>query len=151
MLGELNFFLGLQVKQSDEEIFISQSKYAKNLVKRFGLETAKPAKIPMGTTIKLSNDENVTQVDPTLYRSKIGNLLYLTASRPDISYSVGVSARFQGNPMESNMTAVKRIILYVKNTLEFGIWYSKETDSNLVCYSDTDWAGNTDDRKSTSG
>ena len=161
MVGKLNFFLGLQVKQSDEGIFILQSKYARNLVKRFGLDASKPAKTPMGTTVKLSKDENGKKVDPTLYRSMIGSLLYLTASRPDISYSVGVCpdisysvgvcARFQGNPMESHVTAVKRIIRYINNTLDLGIWYSKETNYNHVCYSDADWAGNTDDHKSTSG
>ena len=151
MVGELTFFLGLQVKQASEGTFISQSKYAKNLVKKFGLESAKPTRTPMGTTVKLTKDEGGVKVDPTLYRSMIGSLLYLTASRPDISYSVGVCARYQGNPMESHVTAVKRIIRYVNSTLEYGIWYSKDTKANLVGFSDADWAGNADDRKSTSG
>ncbi|XP_062094017.1 secreted RxLR effector protein 161-like [Humulus lupulus] len=91
------------------------------------------------------------KVDPTLYRSMIGSLLYLTASHPDICYSVGVCARYQGNPMESHISAVKRIIRYVNSTVDFGIWFSKDTNSNLVCFSDADWAGNADDRKSNSG
>ncbi|XP_030942249.1 uncharacterized protein LOC115967312 [Quercus lobata] len=90
-------------------------------------------------------------VDPSLYRSMIGSLLYLTASRPDISYSIGVCARYQANPKESHMTALKRIIKYVKTTAEFGVWYSKDTSDVLARYSDADWAGNADDRKSTSG
>ena len=89
-------------------------------------------------------------VDPSLYKSMIGSLLYLTANRPDISYSVGVCARYQANSKESHMTALKRIIKYVKTTVEFGVWYSKDTSDVLAGYSDTDWAGNADDRKSTS-
>ena len=81
----------------------------------------------------------------------IGSLLYLTASRPDISYSVGVCARDQANPKESHMTALKRIIKYVKTTAEFGMWYSKDTIDVLAGYSDANWAGNANDRKSTSG
>ena len=81
----------------------------------------------------------------------IGSLLYLIASRPDISYSVGVCARYQANPIESHMTALKRIIKYVKNTAEFGVWYSKDTSDVITGYSDADWAGNADDRKRTSG
>ena len=81
----------------------------------------------------------------------IGSLLYLTVSRPDISYSVGVCARYQANPKESHMTALKRIIKYVKITAEFGVWYNKDTSDVLAGYSDADWAGNSDDRKSNSG
>ena len=98
MVGKLNFFVGLQVKQSKSGIFISQSKYAKNLVKRFGLQKAKHFKTPMSTTVKLSKDENRVSVNPTLYKSMIDNLLYLTTSHPDICYSVGMCARYQSNP-----------------------------------------------------
>ena len=80
----------------------------------------------------------------------IGSLLYLIASKPDISYSVGVCARYQANPKESHMIALKRIIKYVKTTTDFGVWYSKDTNDVLAGYSDADWAGNADDRKSTS-
>ena len=151
MVGELNYFLGLQVKQSNDGIFISQSKYAKNLVKKFGMDSAKHLKTPMGTNEKLSKDDNGVPVDPTLYRSMIGSLLYLTASRPDIAFSVGVCARYQANPKESHVGAVKRIIRYVNGTADYGIWFSKDTNSSLAGYSDADWAGNADDRKSTSG
>ena len=151
MVGELNFFLGLQVKQTESGIFISQSKYAKNLVQRFGLEKAKHFKTPMSTTLKLTKDENGVSVDPTLYRSMIGSLLYLTASRPDICYSVGVCARYQSDPKESHITAIKRIIRYISGTLDYGIWYLKDTDISLVGFSDVDWTNNANNRKSTSG
>ncbi|XP_039122097.1 secreted RxLR effector protein 161-like [Dioscorea cayenensis subsp. rotundata] len=105
----------------------------------------------MSMNQKLTKDKHGKDVGPSLYRSLIGSLLYLTASRPDISFSVGVCARYQATPKESHLKAVKRIIRYVHGTAEYGIWYSKESNSHLAGYSDTDWAGNIDDRKSTSG
>ncbi|KAK6128108.1 hypothetical protein DH2020_038139 [Rehmannia glutinosa] len=151
MVGELNYFLGLQVKQFDKGIFITQNKYAKNLVKRFGLDNKKHMKTPMGTNDKLSKDENGTPIDPTLYRSMIGSLLYLTASRPNISYSVCVCARYQSCPKESHLKVVKRIIRYINGTTKLGILYSSDINTNLAGFSDVDWAGDVDDRKSTTG
>jgi hypothetical protein len=149
MIGELNYFIGLQVKQTTEGIFISQSKYAKDLVKRFGFDGKSHARTPMSTSVKINSDLAGKPVDPSLYRSMIGSLLYLTASRPDITFSVGVCARFQANPKESHLTAVKRIIRYVNDTLLFSIWYSRETNLVVAGYSDADWARNADDRNST--
>jgi len=151
MIGELNYFLGLQVKQTAKNIFISQSMYAKDLVKRFGLDGKSHARTPMSTSVKISSDLAGKSVDPSLYRSMIGSLLYLTANRPDISFSVGVCARFQENPKESHLTAVKRIIRYVNDTLLYDIWCSRETNLVVAGYSDANWAGNANDRKSTSG
>ena len=151
MVGDLNYFLGLQIKQCKDGIFFCQSKYAKNLVKRFGLDNAKHMKTPMGSTQKLCKDSVGTNVDPTLYRSMIGSLLYLTSSRPDIMFSVCLCARYQADPKESHMNSVKRIIRYVAGTCDYGIWYSKDTNCSLIGYSDADWAGDSDDRKSTSG
>ena len=151
MIGELTHFLGLQIRQQDSGIFLSQSKYAKNLVKKFGLESASSVRTPMSPNVKLTVDLLGKSVDSFLYRSMIGSLLYLTASRPDISYSLGVCPRYQANPKESYMTALKRIIKYVKTTTEFSVWYNKDTNDVLAGYSDVDWAGNADDRKSTSG
>ena len=102
MIGELNYFLGLQIRQNDSGIFISQSKYANNLVKKFGLEFASSIKTPMSLNVKLTVDLLGKSMDPTLYRSLIGSLLYLTASRPDISYNVGVCACYQANLKESH-------------------------------------------------
>ena len=101
MIGELTHFLGLQIRQQDLGIFLSQSKYAKNLVKKFGLESASSVRIPMSPNVKLTVDLLGKSVDHSLYRSMIGSLLYLTASRPDISYSVRVCARYQANSKES--------------------------------------------------
>jgi spore germination protein GerM len=121
------------------------------MVKWFVLDGKSHARTPMSTNLKISANLTSKQVDPTLYRSMIGNLLYLTASRPDIAFSVRVCARFQANPKESHLTAVKRIIRYVNATVNYGIYFSRETNLVLAGYSDADWAGNVDDRKSTSG
>ena len=150
MVGELNYFLGLQVKQWKDGIFISQEKYAENLVKRFGLDSKKHASTLMSSSVKLSSDLASVEVDPTLYKSMIGSLLYLTASRPDIAFSVGVCAHFQAAPKESHLTTIKRIIRYVNGTSNSGIWYSRDSNDCLAGYSDADWAGGVDDRKSTS-
>ena len=151
MVGELTFFLGLQVKQQKEGIFVLQEKYARNIVKKFGLDSKKHASTPMSSSTKLNVDSSGVEVSPTLYRSIIRSLLYLTASRPDIAFSVGVCARYQANPKESHLTAVKRIIRYINGTSDYGLWYSKDSNACLVGYSGADWAGSVDDRKSTSG
>ena len=104
----------------------------------------------MSPNVKLTVDLLGKSVDPSLYRSKIGSLLYLMVSRLDISYNVEVCARYQANPKESHITAVNRIIKYVKSTSSFGVWYDKDTNDVLAGYSDTDWVGNADDYKSTS-
>ena len=120
-------------------------------MKKFGLEFATSVRTPMSPNVKLTIDLLGKSVDPSLYRSIIGSLLYLTANRLHISYSVGVCARYQANPKKSHMTALKRIIKYVKTTVEFGVWYSKDTSDVLAGYSDADWAWNANDRKSISG
>ncbi|CAM8914091.1 unnamed protein product [Rhodiola kirilowii] len=129
MVGEMSYFLGLQVKQMVDGIFISQSKYARNLIKKFDLEKASHKKTPAATYVKITKDEAGTCVDQTLYRSMIGSLLYLTASRPDIAYDVGVCARYQANPKEIHLLIVKRIIKYICGTADYGIWYTKDTSS----------------------
>ncbi|XP_065627105.1 uncharacterized mitochondrial protein AtMg00810-like [Quercus suber] len=151
MIGELNHFHGLQICLQELGIFISQSKYAKNLVKRFGLESASFVKTPMSPNVKLIVDLLRKSVDWFLYKSMIGSLLYLTTSRLDISYSVGVCAKYQANFRESHMIALKRIIKYIKTTVDFGVWYSKDTNDVLARYFDANWARNVDDRKSTLG
>ena len=149
MVGELTYFLGLQVKQTNSGIYINQAKYARNLVKRFGLDKAAHARTPMAANAKLTYDPSGESVDVTLYRSMIGCLLYLTASRPDIAFSVGLRFRFQSNPKVSHLNAVKLIIKYVGGTCDYGLFYSKESNLSLAGFSDFDWAGNVDDRNST--
>ncbi|GJR74995.1 retrovirus-related pol polyprotein from transposon TNT 1-94 [Tanacetum coccineum] len=151
MMGELNFFLGLQIKQLEDGIFFNQSKYIKEMLKKFGLEDSKPMKTPMSTETKLTKDEEGESVDNTKYRGMIGSLLYLTASRPDIMFSVCLCARFQEDPKTSHLEAVKRIFRYIKGTTHLGLWYPKGSDIETVVYADSDHAGDYVDRKSTSG
>ena len=121
------------------------------ILKKFGLESVSSIRTPMSSNVKLTVDLLGKSVDPSLYRSMVGSISYLTVSRLDISYSVGVCARYQANPKESHMNVLKKIIKYVKTTVEFGVWYSKDTNDVLAGYSDADRARNANDRKCTSG
>ncbi|KAJ9561348.1 hypothetical protein OSB04_006508 [Centaurea solstitialis] len=151
MMGELTFFLGLQIKQSEKGIFINQGKYVHEMLKKFDLTSCTPMKTPMAPPLSLDKDSKGKPVDVTLYRGMIGSLLYLTASRPDIMYSTCLCARYQAEPKESHLTAVKRIFRYLKGTPNMGLWYSKDSGFDLTAYSDSDFAGCKIDRKSTTG
>ncbi|KAK2989895.1 hypothetical protein RJ640_019478 [Escallonia rubra] len=153
MMGELTFFLGLQIKQSKDGIFINQAKYTKKLLKRFDMETSNGFDTPMSSSLKLDKDQKDKDVDIKRYRGMIGSLLYLTASRPDIMFSVCLCARFQACPKESHLIAVKRILRYLKGTHDLGLWFPRNTSFfDLIGYSDADYAGGCKtERKSTSG
>jgi hypothetical protein len=151
MIGELTFFLGFQINQMREGIFISQENYTKDLLKRFKMDECKPIKTPMPSNGHLNLDEGGKSVDQTLYRSMIGSLLYLIVSRPDIMFSVCMCARFQASPKESHLVAIKRILRYLKHTPSIGLWYPKGARFQLVGYSDLDYAGCKINRKSISG
>ena len=151
MMGELNYFLGLQVKQVESGIFISQTKYVHDLLKKFDLVDCSPAKTPMPTATKLELNTKEKRVDISRYRGMVGSLLYLTASRPDIMFATCLCARFQADPRESHLIAIKRIFRYLKGTPNLGIWYPRESGFELIGYSDADFAGCKIDRKSTTG
>ncbi|GAA0148492.1 hypothetical protein LIER_36732 [Lithospermum erythrorhizon] len=123
MVEKLENFLGIQISQMEHNIFISQSKYAKNIVKKFGLESANSKRTPLETHVKITRDEDGKEVDINNYKNMIGSLLYLTASRPDIAHSVGVCARYQAASKESHLNLVKTIIKYVQGTLLFSIYF----------------------------
>ncbi|KAJ9535714.1 hypothetical protein OSB04_un001132 [Centaurea solstitialis] len=150
-MGELTFFLGLQVKQKPEGIFINQSKYVTSMLQKFGMNDAKPASTPMETHKHLTADVEGEDVDVHHYRSMIGSLMYLTASRPDIMFAVCVCARYQVRPKESHLHAVKRIFKYLKGQPRLGLWYPNDSSFDLVAYTDSDYGGANMDRKSTSG
>ncbi|GJX06329.1 putative ribonuclease H-like domain-containing protein [Tanacetum coccineum] len=150
-MGELTFFLGLQVKQNKEGIFISQDKYVAEILKKFDLVSVKTAITPMETKVALTKDEEAVDVDVHLYRSMIGSLMYLTASRPDIMFAVCVCSRFQVTPKTSHLNAVKRIFKYLKGKPNLGLWYPRESPFDLEAFSDSDYGGSNLDRKSTTG
>ncbi|GJV68911.1 putative ribonuclease H-like domain-containing protein [Tanacetum coccineum] len=150
-MGELTFFLGLQVKQKEEGIFISQDKYVAEILKKFDFVSVKTASTPIETQKPLVKDEEASDVDVHLYRSMIGSLMYLTASRPDIMFAVCACSRFQVTPKTSHLSAVKRIFRYLKGKPKLGLWYPRVSSFDLEAYSDSDYAGANLDRKSTTG
>ncbi|GKC41548.1 retrovirus-related pol polyprotein from transposon TNT 1-94 [Tanacetum coccineum] len=151
MIGEMKFFLGLQVNQFSNGIFINQSKYILDILKRFGMENCDMVPTPMVEKAKLKLDLVGKPVDHTDYHSMIGSLMYLTLSRPDIMFATCMCARYQANPHEHHVSAVKRIFRYLKGTIILGLWHLKDSSFDLTGYSDADHAGCHLDRKSTSG
>ncbi|GJW78179.1 putative ribonuclease H-like domain-containing protein, partial [Tanacetum coccineum] len=150
-MGELIFFLGLQIKKKKDGIFISQDKYVTEILKKFGFTDVKTASTPMETQKHLLKDEDGEEVDVHLYRSMIGSLMYLTSSRPDIMFAVYACRRYQVNPKVSHLHAVKIIFRYFKGQPKLGLCYLKDSPFDLVAYTDSDYAGASLDRKSTTG
>ncbi|GKA92564.1 putative ribonuclease H-like domain-containing protein [Tanacetum coccineum] len=150
-IGELTFFLGLQVKQKKDGIFISQDKYVDEIVRKFRFTEVKTASIPMETQKHLLKDEDGEEVDVYTYRSMIGSLMHLTSSRPDIMFVVCAYARYQVNPKISHLHAVKNIFRYLKGQPKLGLWYLKDSPFYLVAYTNSDYVGASLDRKSTTG
>lgn len=149
-LGQMKYFLGIQVKQSPGRIFLSQEKYIDDLLEKFSMNQCKPVSTPMGPNEKFQVNDDAEKVDATLYRKLIGSLIYLN-TRPDITQSVSLLSRFMNEPSKNHFTAAKRILRYLKGTKNQGIEFKKENNFNLVGYTDSDWAGSLVDRKSTLG
>ncbi|GJX88934.1 putative ribonuclease H-like domain-containing protein [Tanacetum coccineum] len=150
-MGELTFFLGLQVKQQPDGIFISQDKYVADILKKFDFWSIRTATTPIESNKPLVKDEDGEDVDVHVYRSMIGSLMYLTASRPDIMFVVCACARFQVTPKASHLNAVKRIFRYLKHQPKLGLWYPRDSPFELEAFSDSDYGGASLDRKSTTG
>jgi hypothetical protein len=151
MMGELQFFLGLQIKQSKEGTFVHQAKYTKDIVRKFKMEDSKAMTTPMSTITALDSDEKGEHVDQKEYQSMIGSLLYLTATRLDIQFSVCLCTRFQASLRTSHRQAVKRIFRYLRHTPDIGLSYSASSSLALHGFCDADFAGCRLDMKSTSG
>eukprot|EP00253_Pinus_taeda_P018932 PITA_18932 len=150
-MGFLRYFLRIEVDQNEKGIFISQARYVNQVLSRFNMQECKATITPTVMGLKLSREDSSKDFDPSLYKSIVGSLMYLTATRPDIMYAVSLISRFMERPKEAHWQAVKRILRYVKGTKMFGILYNVSEHSHLVGYTDSDWAGSVDDRKSTSG
>ncbi|GKD05600.1 uncharacterized mitochondrial protein-like protein [Tanacetum coccineum] len=150
-MGELAFFIGLQVQQKNDGIFISQDKYMADILKKFDFVTVKRTSTPMDPNKALVKDEEAENVDVHLYRSMVGSLMYLIASWPDITFVVCVCAMFQVTPKVSHLHAVKRIFRYLKGQSKLGLWYLRDSPFDLEAFSNSDYAGASLDRKSTTG
>lgn len=151
-MGRLSYYLGIEVKQGDGYIELKQTGYARKILERNGMIDCNPTKYPMDPKEQLDKDEKGKLVDGTQYRSMVGCLRYLVHTRPDLAYAVGIVSRYMENPTVTHQNAVKRIMRYVKGTLEFGLVYSQKGGNNILSgYSDSNLAGDLDDRKSTGG
>ncbi|GJX20514.1 retrovirus-related pol polyprotein from transposon TNT 1-94 [Tanacetum coccineum] len=151
MMGQMSFFLGLQVSQNPGGIFINQSKFALEILKKFGMDSCDPVDTPMVDRLKLDEDPLGIPVDQTRFRSMVGSLMYLTASRPDLVFVVCMCARYQALPTKKHLEALKRVFRYLRGTINWGLWYPKDTAMALTAYADADHAGCQDTRRSTSG
>ena len=140
MIGELSYFLGLQLKQLNNGSFVSQGKYIKDMIKKFGMIDSKVISTPMGTNGNLDSDASGNMVDQKLYRSMIRSLLYVTTSSPNVMFSVCMCERFQASLRESHLKATKRILRYLKYTQNVGLGYPKGAKFELVGYLDSDYA-----------
>ncbi|KAG8480419.1 hypothetical protein CXB51_025096 [Gossypium anomalum] len=149
-LGTMTYFLGMEVNQFDRGIFISQQAFALKILDKFGMQNCKPVSTPMAQSEKLSSIGDYEKVDEREYRSLVGCLLYLTATRPDLMHAVSLLARFMHCSNVVHFKAAKRVLRYIKGTLRLGVLFKKEKQLKLVGYSDSDWAGCIDDMRSTS-
>nr|GEX10454.1 retrovirus-related Pol polyprotein from transposon TNT 1-94 [Tanacetum cinerariifolium] len=151
MMGKISFFLGLQISQSPNGIFINQSKYALESLKKYSFKSCDPVDTPMVEKSKLDDDKERKVVDLSHYRGMIGTLLYLIASRPDLQFTICMCARYQARPTEKHVHAVKRIFRYLRGTVNRGLWYPKDSSVALTAFADADHAGCQDTLRSTSG
>ncbi|GKC05753.1 retrovirus-related pol polyprotein from transposon TNT 1-94 [Tanacetum coccineum] len=151
MMGKISFFLGLQISQSPRGIFINQSKYALESLKKYGFDSCDLVDTPMVEKSKLDEDKERKAVNLSHYHRMIGTLLYLTATRPDLQFAICMYARYQAQPTKKHLHAVKRIFRYLRGTVNQGLWYPKDSSIALTAFADADHAGCQDTRRSTSG
>ncbi|KAL0367867.1 UNVERIFIED_CONTAM: Retrovirus-related Pol polyprotein from transposon RE1 [Sesamum radiatum] len=150
-LGHLKHFLGLEVDHCEIGMFLHQQKYSRDLLKKFGMLKCKPISTPVELHAKMCAHEGQDLKDATMYRKLVGSLMYLTLTRPDISFAVRVMSRNMQNSKKPHLEAVHRILRYVKGTLSYGIMFQKCEDCRLVGYCDAEYVGDHDTRRSTTG
>ena len=150
-LGEISYFLGMEIKQTSKEIFISQRNYTSEILKKFEIENSKFVSTPTVQGEKLKKEDGSSPFDASIYRSLVGCLLYLYRTRPNIMFATNVLSRFMHSPTELHFKTAKRVLRYIQSIIDFGIFYRQSTTFNLIGFTDSDWAGSQDDMKSTSG
>ena len=147
----MHYFLGLEVWQYPDEIFLNQGKYEVEILKRFGMMDCKALTTPMTTNLKLLNGDTSKIMDVTLYRQIICSLIYSTNTRPDICFVVNTLSRYMAEPRHVQLMAAKHVLRYLKGTLDYGLRYASDGEIRLHGFTDSDWARNAKDKKSTSG
>ena len=150
-LGELKYFLGIEVIKTNDGVYLSQRKHMLDILKKFGMLASKPLLIPINVNIRVRPDSGKKIDNVQMYRNLVGSLLYATIRRPDISYTVGVFSQFMQEPTNVHLNACKRVLSYLKGTINHGLFYAYSADLKLEGYSNADWAGSPHDRRSTSG
>ncbi|GAA0141429.1 transmembrane signal receptor [Lithospermum erythrorhizon] len=151
-LGYMSYFLGIETLQKEGGIFICQRKYAEEVLERFGMSECNSVQCPIVPGTQVNKDAEGILVDDTYYKQMVGSLMYLTATRPDLVFAVSLLSRYMARPTEMHLQIAKRILRYLRGTTELGIYYQRgEENKELRCYTDSDYAGDKDDRKSTSG
>ncbi|KAG6481671.1 hypothetical protein ZIOFF_058290 [Zingiber officinale] len=148
-LGELSNFLGLQIENLDKGIYVSQFSYAKRLIEKFGLIDGKKRSTPLDVNTRLCRDEGTCLSDPRPFRTLVGSLIYLTITRPDIAFSVGMVSRYMQEPRKPHFEEAKKILKYVNSTLNLGLLYEKGVEFSLQGFAYADFGGDLDDRRST--
>ncbi|KAK6145332.1 hypothetical protein DH2020_022152 [Rehmannia glutinosa] len=150
-LGQLKHFLGLEIDRTQDGIFLCQQKCSRDLLKKFGMIECKPISTPMEPNSKMCAHEGKDLEDTTMYRQLVGSLIYLTLTRPDISFSVGVMSRYMQNPKKTHLEAVRQILRYIKSTMDYGILYKRGGNCKVIGYCGADYGGDHDTRRSTTG
>ncbi|KAK5840674.1 secreted RxLR effector protein 161-like [Gossypium arboreum] len=150
-LGQMSYFLGMEVSQTQQEIFLSQKAFALKILNKFSMLNCKATSTPVAIGEKLSSQGNFEKVSESTYRSLVGCLLYLTATRPDIIFAISLLSRFMHCCNKKHFQATKRVLRYIKGTKSYEMFFSKVENMKLIGYADSDWAGSIDDMKSTSG
>jgi hypothetical protein len=150
-LGELCYFLNIEVIQSPKGIWLLQRQYALKKLSKYGMTGCKPISIPLEQNVKLSVDEGDLAEDTTMYKCIVGSLIYMTITTPDLNYAVGVVSQFMQTPRKPHLDAVRRILRYIKHTLQCGIFYETKSQLQVHGYMDANWVGNVLDKRSTSG
>ncbi|XP_023737488.1 uncharacterized protein LOC111885462 [Lactuca sativa] len=151
MMGKLTFILGWQVKQITNGIFVCQNKSIANMLKKYGFSDCEPVKTPMSSSTSIGTDPSGIDVNATLFQGTIGSIIYLIVSRPYIMFATILCARYQASPKESHLHNVKRIFQYLKHTPNLRLWYPRDSDFNMVGYTESDHGGCGIDRKRTLG
>jgi len=150
-LGKLRYFLGIEVIQSMKGIWLLQRQYALNKLSEYGMTSCKPISIPLEQNVKLSADEGDLVEDTIMYKRIMGSLIYMTITRPDLSYAIRVVSQFMQTPRKPHLDAVRRILRYIKYTLQCGIFYETKSQLQVHGYTNADWANNVSNRRLTSG